>query len=304
MSLAKVVDGVLVRSPAQRIAWERSAQTVTILAYHDVKDQENFARQISFLSRECQPVSLGELILSHQGMLEIPKRAVLITFDDGNRSIMERGLPVLKLHSVPAVVFVVADRLENEQPLWWEEVEQLIGAGGTIPEFPSRSAKETIQQLKRIPNSHRLRALDFLRESVPDIRAHSSHINTEELVMLYRAGLAIGNHTLTHPCLDQCSTKEVRREIEKAHSILADILTKPTKAFAYPNGNWDARAEQVLADLDYEAGFLFDHRLTHRSGTNPLRLSRLRVDSTTSLDRFRLILSGLHPSLHRVLGRT
>jgi hypothetical protein len=35
-----------------------------------------------------------------------------------------------------------------------------------------------------------------------------------------------------------------------------------------------------------------------------MRLSRLRVNSDTGLDRFALILSGLHPTLHRARGRT
>ena len=37
---------------------------------------------------------------------------------------------------------------------------------------------------------------------------------------------------------------------------------------------------------------------------HPLRLSRVRVNSDTSLDRFAIILSGLHPALHHARGRS
>jgi hypothetical protein len=36
---------------------------------------------------------------------------------------------------------------------------------------------------------------------------------------------------------------------------------------------------------------------------NPLRLSRLRVNSDTSLDRFDTVITGLHPALHHARGR-
>jgi hypothetical protein len=48
--------------------------------------------------------------------------------------------------------------------------------------------------------------------------------------------------------------------------------------------------------------FLFDHRLAPLPLREPLRISRLRVNSDTSTDRFRIILSGLHPTVHRVRG--
>ena len=83
-----------------------------------------------------------------------------------------------------------------------------------------------------------------------------------------------------------------------------DALGHAPRTFAYPNGDWDGRAEEALADAGYEAAFLFDHRANPATPRHPLRISRLRVNSTTSPGRFATIVSGLHPALHRARGRS
>jgi peptidoglycan/xylan/chitin deacetylase (PgdA/CDA1 family) len=127
-------------------------------------------------------------------------------------------------------------------------------------------------------------------------------LRSEDVRDLESAGVAIGNHTLTHPCLPRCTDDVLRQEIVQAHEKLTALLTTAPEAFAYPNGDWDPRAEACLAGLGYRSGFVFDHRISRLPLRNPLRVSRVRVNSSTSLDRFELILSGLHPVLHRLRG--
>jgi hypothetical protein len=50
--------------------------------------------------------------------------------------------------------------------------------------------------------------------------------------------------------------------------------------------------------------FLFDHRVNPATPGHPLRISRVRVNDHTSLDRFAVIVSGLHPALHHARGRS
>ena len=115
--------------------------------------------------------------------------------------------------------------------------------------------------------------------------------------------MRVENHSLTHPLLDRCDDDDVRAEVLAAHERLAAVLGREPRSFAYPNGNWDVRAERVLQELGYPTGFLFDHRLGPRLPDHPLRISRLRVATSTPPDRFETILSGLHPAVHALRGR-
>ena len=74
---------------------------------------------------------------------------------------------------------------------------------------------------------------------------------------------------MTHPCLPHCDDAKVAAEITGAHRLLRDALGREPATFAYPNGDWDPRAEEVLADTGYEAAFLFDHRANPSNPRHP-----------------------------------
>jgi hypothetical protein len=96
--------------------------------------------------------------------------------------------------------------------------------------------------------------------------------------------------------------KDVQRaQIVRANEWLAARFPDAPHMFAYPNGNRTSVAEEVLAELGYTMGVLFDHRLA-RGRSTPLGISRLRVNDHTTPARFAAILAGVHPALHALRG--
>jgi peptidoglycan/xylan/chitin deacetylase (PgdA/CDA1 family) len=91
----------------------------TILVYHALGDcaddrvglflpEEAFAEQMELLRRFARVVSLDDVLAGRVG----PGRpAVAITFDDGYRSVLHAGAPILARHGFPATVFVPTDLL-------------------------------------------------------------------------------------------------------------------------------------------------------------------------------------------------
>jgi peptidoglycan/xylan/chitin deacetylase (PgdA/CDA1 family) len=92
----------------------------TVLAYHaigecDPADDPNnlfvtptaFAEQMQYLADHRRVVTLAEAIAPAEDRSTRRRaRAVAITFDDGYRSVVEHGLPVLEAHGFPATMFV------------------------------------------------------------------------------------------------------------------------------------------------------------------------------------------------------
>jgi peptidoglycan/xylan/chitin deacetylase (PgdA/CDA1 family) len=214
---------------------------------------------------------------------------------------------LLRERGIPAVAFVCPGLVGTNQPFWWTEVETLYAAGARVAQAPARasgSAAGLVGWLKIVPDARRREAVAELRQAAPWVLVTAPQLAAADVRALHAAGVEVGNHTWSHPCLDRCADGEPERQVDRAHDRLTEVLGVAPRAFAYPNGNHDPRVEAVLARLGYAAGFLFDHRLAQVSGpgTHPLRLSRLRVSTTTSDDRFALILSGLHAGLHRLRG--
>ena len=233
---------------------------------------------------------------------------MLVTFDDGHPSVLTEGAPLLRARGIPAVAFVCPGLVGTHQPFWWTEVDALYATGARVagaPATASGSARRPggLAQDGARPATPRRPWRSCGRRRRGCTRA-APQLAAADVRALRDAGVEVGNHTWSHPCLDRCADGEPERQVERAHDRLTELLGAAPRAFAYPNGNHDPRAEAVLTRLGYAAGFLFDHRLAQVSGSgaHPLRLSRLRVSTTASDDRFALILSGLHAGLHRLRG--
>jgi peptidoglycan/xylan/chitin deacetylase (PgdA/CDA1 family) len=250
------------------------------------------------------PVSVEDLFQALYGGRALPARAVLLTFDDGHRSLLEHGLPLLAERGFPGLAFVVPGVLDTDQPFWWTETEELAAQGGRTARFPGLGPAALVSRLKRLPDRERLEVIEELRATAAGPAPRTPQLRRAELPLLERAGVAVGNHTMTHPCLPNCDDAKVEAEVTEAHRELREALGHDPRTFAYPNCDLDERTERLLGEAGYGAAFLFDHRAGPATPAQPLRISRLRVNATTNLGRLAMIVSGFHPALHRARRRS
>lgn len=113
------------RQPGRARAGELATGTVLVLAYHGLADLPvgsslrsysvppvEFAAQLDTLKRRNYTfIDLTTLLAWLSGEAMMPRRAVLISFDDGYEDLLTVAAPVLAAHGIPAVVFAVAGRL-------------------------------------------------------------------------------------------------------------------------------------------------------------------------------------------------
>jgi peptidoglycan/xylan/chitin deacetylase (PgdA/CDA1 family) len=99
--------------------------TVPVLNYHKVAEippgarfrcnyvgPAEFAAQLKLLRRAgFQSISFGQYLAYRRGDERLPRRPIMITFDDGYRSNLESALPLLRRYGFTATVFLVSDRL-------------------------------------------------------------------------------------------------------------------------------------------------------------------------------------------------
>lgn len=86
-------------------------------------DEGSFARQMESLRmRECNCVTLHDVVASLSGRWRLPPRWVCITFDDGWRDAALRALPALTRHGLRATFFMVTSRIRSHAPTGaWDE---------------------------------------------------------------------------------------------------------------------------------------------------------------------------------------
>jgi peptidoglycan/xylan/chitin deacetylase (PgdA/CDA1 family) len=296
------VDAVLRWTPAQPVFHWRAARSLAVLAYHDIRDRDRFAVHLDHLRRDASPVGLADIVRAADGGGGLPRRAVLVTFDDGHRDVLDVAMPMLRERGIPAVAFAVAGLIGTDTPHWWNEVKELVRAGGTAPAVSDLPPDDAVRALKKVPNDARERSIEELRRTASRPASPVNQLTERELAQLESEGIAIGSHSLTHPCLSTCDPVTIRTEVEGSHAILARALGHEIDSFAYPDGDRDARVADAVRDAGHRVAFLFDHRLSPSNPMDPFHISRLRMDADATFDRFRIILSGLHPTIHHLRG--
>jgi peptidoglycan/xylan/chitin deacetylase (PgdA/CDA1 family) len=211
-------------------------------------------------------------------------------------------MPLLVERGLPAAAFVVGGMLDGDTPFWFEEARALVASGGRLARPEDGVPDAICRALKRMADDRRISAIETLRATASSAAPRTVQLTRSELRSLESNGVAIGNHTMTHPCLSRCEDSKVESEITEAHDLLTATLGHAPVAFAYPDGDRDDRAATRLREIGYSGAFLFDHRWVRPPVSDPFQISRVRVNSSTTIERFRLILSGLHPAIHRVRG--
>jgi peptidoglycan/xylan/chitin deacetylase (PgdA/CDA1 family) len=119
-------------------------RNVLVLLYHRVANvptdphllcvtSDNFSEQMEVLRRNWNPISLRELSSGLKNQ-RLPRRAVLVTFDDGYADNLHNAKPILERFEIPGVVSVIAGWVGVEREFWWDELEKLLLRPGSLPE--------------------------------------------------------------------------------------------------------------------------------------------------------------------------
>ncbi len=116
---------------------------IPILAYHRVGEPkgdhvptvtpEAFAYQLAFLQRHRYRVlALEEVVRCVSRGEPLPKRATVITFDDGYEETFSVARPLLHRFGFPATVFVAPMEVEQPGFMTWDQVRAVATNGMTV----------------------------------------------------------------------------------------------------------------------------------------------------------------------------
>src|SRR5262245_3688172 len=79
-----------------------------------------FREQVRTLVDRYTPISVRQFVDMANGRPStLPKPPVLLTFDDGFKSVLEHALPILEEFRVPALFFVLGELIRNPDFVPW-----------------------------------------------------------------------------------------------------------------------------------------------------------------------------------------
>ncbi|GHA30286.1 hypothetical protein GCM10007103_09530 [Salinimicrobium marinum] len=263
---------------------KKYAYRLRVLAYHTVPDEIVFEKQLIYLKSQYNIINIETLKSHFRDNQPLPKNPLLITFDDGDVTVLSKGLPVLKKHNLSSCLFIITGLINTSKDVWIKRIEaKEMKEGKTYLQ-----AREVVKSFKQLSNVERLGRM----EEYPEVS--KPQLTAEDLKELSQNGMFIANHTHTHPMLDKCSPEEISEELTEAKKVFENLQFSGFDVFAYPNGNADEQTTKILKKFRMELVFLFDHKI-NKKNMDPLNISRIRVDSDIEMTEFKAKVSGAHP---------
>ena len=299
-----------------------------VLAYHRIMQVENdypfdrdlisatpdeFRKQMSYIKKNYNPLRLDELVELLSTNKRIPKKSILVTFDDGFNDNYYIAYPILKEIGVPATIFVTTDFINSVETIWYERLAYFFikteADEINIPELGLRlhcgkriedrrkNYTVTIEKLKLVSDVSRREILRNIYSKYGDpygsapieIKRLSLPMTWDQLRELHENGISIGSHTVSHPVLTMLEPQQLEFELAESREILENQLQNEVNAIAYPVGQPESYSTEVIEGSKrsgYKLGFTYVDRMNRQTDLNRYSVHRLHVDFNTPHELF------------------
>ncbi len=217
---------------------------------------ETFRKHLAYYSRNYDIICEADLLGG-----KLPRRALLITFDDLYRSVLDVAGPLLREASAPALLFVNPASImhhtipfDNLISLAYErlgagQMMSLLGQARAAP----LTAPQIIAQLVCLlrPDqvlSLRAEIIKALGTTESDLWASTRLFMTErDLSGLGHCGVDIGNHSMRHMFFRSLAGGEIVSEIAGGKSVLEKIINRSIYSLSVPYGSECDATSDALA---------------------------------------------------------
>ncbi len=275
-----------------------AAPRVTIVMYHYVRqlvgsrfprlaalELDAFRSQVEYVQRHYSPVSPDDLVGAATTATDLPKRPVVLTFDDGYADHYRNVFPLLRDRKIPAVLFPAAMSLVDRGVLDVNKIQFILAAtpsenvlvelienavlsadhradvrainayradGWKKIRYDTAAVSYVKYMLQRaLPADIRTTLVDdlFARFVSSDERSFASELyfSIEDAREMAGSGMTIGCHADRHVTLTSLTREGQAREIDGALRVL-DALKLPRSPlfFSYAKGAYNADTLSLL----------------------------------------------------------
>jgi peptidoglycan/xylan/chitin deacetylase (PgdA/CDA1 family) len=286
--LKKVLSSLLLWSGICRIARFFHRDQALILTYHGVLesagdvytnrncvDAKMFDRQMAFMTRYYNVVSLTDLVQWLATGQKMPGYTAAITFDDGFRNNFTVALPILRKYHLPATVFLTTSFIGGKElGLWTEQVDRLLqetpietvritvngreeehslrtradrelasdcirGYLKTLrPEQRQFEVKRLMQQLKAKSSGSEIETKYSQCSTQADVAAEERYafLTWQQVQVMAHYQITFGSHTHTHNIMTTLDEEIANFELGESRRLIEEKLGMRCRLFSYPNG--------------------------------------------------------------------
>jgi peptidoglycan/xylan/chitin deacetylase (PgdA/CDA1 family) len=197
----------------------------------------------AFIKETCTPITLTQFVNALNGG-PLPERPVLMTFDDGYRSVLTLARPILQRHGIPAAMFLCSGPVRDRTLFWFDSIAM------------TRSEHD-VQVLKNASSTTWFREAAAAQTHVMEHEPHAP-LTVDDIRTLSAWGMEFGGHTVSHPILVRLSREDQAAEVRGNADMIEAWTGRRPVAFAYPNGeasDYSAETVAILEEQRFQIAF-------------------------------------------------
>jgi biofilm PGA synthesis lipoprotein PgaB len=192
------------------------------------------------------------------GRREAPDRAVAITFDDGERSLLEHGLPLLEKYDMKATLFVVTEHVGKR----WNDLDMLSWA-----------------ELAQLRSSGRV-----------SIESHSHDMHYK--VKTRDAGMAPVHLFWAPEGPAEVPEERVFADLKASRESLRRNLGVESRSLAWPYGWANGRLDRIAREAGFEATFSLNPGAARPEKDSPWHIRRFTITARTTVKLLAQMVQG------------
>jgi peptidoglycan/xylan/chitin deacetylase (PgdA/CDA1 family) len=306
-SLAGSPPGALAATMLERFVPARP-DTLAILTFHRVTQPgptvapgllsatpAGFGTLLDRLQAHHTVVDMAAVLHRLDGGPALPRRSLLLTFDDAYVDMAEHCWPALRARGLPAVLFVpTAYPDAPDRVFWWEDLHAAIavttstavdGPAGTMslvgPGARTHAYKTLRDACKALPHRELVAAVERIVRSLQTARPISPVLGWDALRSLAAEGLTLAPHTRSHPLLTRLDPALLDDEIGGSRTDLAAATGQEAPALAYPAGAVSRPVADAVARSGIRVAFTTARGVNDMRTADPFLLRRVNVSVRT-----------------------
>ncbi|MBI1782764.1 MAG: polysaccharide deacetylase family protein [Sphingobacteriales bacterium] len=231
-------------------------------------------KHFKWLAQHYNIITLDHYIDYRNGKASLPVKPLIITMDDGHIGNYDL-LPIIKTMKIPVTIFLCSGIINTNRHYWFKYYELLTDS----------------DVLKTVPNNKRL---EYLAKSGfhPEKEFPAPQALTKEQIMEMKDYVNFQSHTVSHPCLNQCTDAESWKEVNESKLQLENEFNLHINAIAYPNGDYTERDIEYVKKAGYTCGLTVGFGYNGKN-TSIYKLKRCSVNDNESLELLAIKATGI-----------
>lgn len=232
---------------------DQNPNEFTVLSYHEISEKtetldnsyavtpEHFEEQVEWLIKNGYHfIRIDDILNYRKTKKPLPKKAVLMTFDDGYQSVYANAYPIIKKYKIPVVIALVGN--------WMESKEIVDFDGHKIPR-------------NKFLNQHEIH--EMVKSGLVEIASHTYGLHKGIV------GNPQGNFqpaVITRQWLseqkkyedDQVYQKRIREDLAKNNAFIERYTGQKPRVIVWPYGYYNKEVRQIAEKLSLPIGLTLD----------------------------------------------